>query len=178
MPTPWFYPSTYNFQQIDDTDVAWIGNFGLVRSEDKVGVSSGLLQSRNNDLAGGHITNKTQLVQLSNWNFTELLTNIKGIQLHISCNKQGRILEDTLNFTDTSGQTSDNKVSWSGQSLEYFHADYDNEAYYGGPTDNWGLNLSTLVLDANFTLNLRYQANFFTPHKSCIIIDTIRLRFY
>jgi hypothetical protein len=178
MPTQWFYPFSYSFHQIDDTDVAWLDDFTHVVNEDKIGTSSGILQSRHNDLAGGHIRNKTELVKLSNFNFSNLPDVINGIELHISCNKNGRILEDTLHFSDVNELISDSKFSWNGRDLEYFHANFDNEAYYGGPTDTWGLDVSQVVFDSDFTLNLRYQSHFFFPHKSCIIIDTVRIRFY
>jgi hypothetical protein len=178
MSTPWFTSTTAQIVQIDDTDATWDGDFGSLRTLATGSVKSGLLQCRHNDFAGGHIRNKTAQIKLSGWDFSNLPQYIQGMELHISCNKQGRIVEDQCHFVDSNRLVSLDRFKWNGQELSYFHADYDNEAYYGGPTDTWGLDFSQVLLDSNFILNLRYQSNFFFPHRDSIILNTVRLRFY
>jgi hypothetical protein len=120
---------------------------------------------------------KTYYLKCTNFNIGNLPNTITGITLHISSQRNQKIIDETVCLIYDGEIISDNKTNLSaGHYGVEGHMKIENEASYGGPEDLWGATITkTMLQDSKFGVLLRFSSNPMRPHKEGMTIYQIVL---
>jgi hypothetical protein len=115
------------------------------------------------------ITEKTYFLKLTGYNFINLPDQISGIEVKLSMNRFGRIMDDTIQLTLAGSLIGENKTDMS----------LDPIKVYGGATEMWQTNVSkAYISDPTFGVVLRFKSHPRWPHRSSALIDAVELRIH
>lgn len=115
------------------------------------------------------ITEKTYFLKLTGFNFVNLPEQISGIELKLSMNRFGRIMDDTIQLTLAGSVIGENLAD----------VILDPIKVYGGTNEMWQTNLTPLdVVDETFGVVLRFKSHPHWPHKTSALIDSVELRIH
>lgn len=178
MTTSWIRPSTIRQYADAETNIAWRNeHFEKLQSEsvgslETVAPLLHISRSPKTD-----IIYRTQFLELTEFNFTNLPDTISGILAFVDMDRGGRIADETIQLTYQGKLIGENKPAGiinprNGASL------LASKTYYGGPTDKWDIKDLTLemIADPTFGITVRYQAHPYWPHKSSPALRSIQLQ--
>jgi hypothetical protein len=173
MATFWTYPNTiaqYVETGAEDNHISWNNiSLGDIISNDKLSVVTNknlyhIARSPKHDLV-----TKTFFLKITNFKFQNLPVAISGIEMRLTANRRGRIMDDTVQLLLNDEPIGDNKAS-----LEILQT-----KIYGSPTDLWNANLTISDLNKNnFGLLLRFKSHIKWPHSDPIFVNCVELRIH
>lgn len=115
------------------------------------------------------ILEKTYYLKLTGFEFESMPENIQGIEVRITMNRFGRIVDDTIQLCLEGEFIGENKSS--DRILR------DN--YYGSDVDLWETNIeSSQSINETFGIILRYKSHPSWPHKNSAFIDAVEIRIH
>lgn len=116
------------------------------------------------------VVEKTYYLHLSGFNFVELPEVIVGIECRLTCNRGGRITDDTIELVSGDTVIGDNIAN----------RNLDLIKVYGGDLSTWGITtLDPEVVRSNqFGIRLRFKSHPSWPHKTTAKIASAELRIY
>jgi len=123
--------------------------------------------------ATGDFRNKTWALICTGFNIP-LLTEINGIELNLSAQRNGRITDEIIQLTYQGSVLGINNFSYVTDSEG--HILLLNDTTYGGPLDQWGATLTPDILqDSTFGIILKFQSHPFYPHKCGMFLDSVSI---
>jgi len=172
MATEWTFPSIftqYAEPGAEEAHVSWNDNNNFEELKNKDGrqlqlnkVLYHIARSPKPD-----IKNKTYYLKLTGFNFSNLPESISGIELRITAQRYGRVVDDTIQLI-----LNDEEVGTNHASLP-IHV----TKVYGGQADLWNTELNfTDVSNNSFGVLLRFKAHPSWPHSSPMFIDSVEMR--
>lgn len=172
MATPWTFPRQLSQHAEPDTEtvhIPWHGDFTqpLILNSTIIETAGNLYhiaRSPKHD-----IRNKTWFLKATKFNFSSLPNEIQGIEMKLTSNRRGRIVDECVQLCFNDDLLGKNKAD----------LDLSPEKIYGSPTDKWETKLTaTEIADQNFGIMLRFQSHPKWPHRDPIIIYGIELRIH
>ena len=174
-----FYPNTVTpSSQFPDQEIAWratpVTELGYLLGQ-RWGTVSELVHLSNP--ATGDMRNKTWFLTCINFQITGITDPINGIQLDISGQRNGRIVDEVIQLTYQGQPLGDNNFVYLTDSEG--HLKITNHTTYGGPTDTWGATITADMLqDPSFGVILKFQSHPYYPHKCGMFLDAVSLTVY
>lgn len=112
---------------------------------------------------------KTYYLRLSRFNFSNLPPTLSGIEMRLTGNRRGRIMDDTIQLCLNGSMIGDNKGKLDIMPI----------TIYGSETDTWSSNLTIdNIADLSFGVVLRFKSHIKWPHKDPMFIDCVELRIH
>ena len=134
------------------------------------------LLHRSNSATGG-LRDKTWAITCTNFNMNDLPEVITGLQLDLSGQRNGRIIDETIQLTYQGQPIGNNNFLYVLDSEGHFYL--NNQTSYGGPTDLWGVELTpTILQDPSFGIILKFQSHPYYPHSCGMFLDTVSFTVY
>jgi hypothetical protein len=174
-----YIPNTVNLSSEDpDNEITWITtpttSLGFLMNA-RWGTIRPLLHRSNP--ATGDLRDKTWTITCTNFNMTTLPDVITGLQLDLSGQRNGRIIDETIQLTYQDQAIGDNNFLYVLDSEGHFYL--NNQTTYGGPTDTWGVALTPEMLqDPSFGIILKFQSHPYYPHSCGMFLDTVLFTVY
>lgn len=174
-----YYPSKVEqISDAPDVEIAWTAtNFTSDRlppTQFKIYTSQDLKHISNP--ACGDLRNQTWTLRYTGFNIPEE-TQVSGIQLNIIANRNGRIVDETVQLTYNNELIGDNNFIYITD--EEGHLPVKNETVYGSSQDLWGSNVtSDMISDQTFGVNLKFQSHPYYPHSCGMIIESVTLTIF
>lgn len=174
-----YYPSKVEqISDAPDVEVAWTAtNFTSDRlppAQFKIYTQRDLKHISNP--ATGDLRNQTWTLKYTDFNIPAN-TAVSGIQLTIKANRNGRIVDETVQLTYNDTPIGDNNFIYITD--EEGHLPVKNETLYGGPTDLWGAEITSEVIsDSTFGVILKFQSHPYYPHSCGMILESVALTIY
>jgi hypothetical protein len=130
------------------------------------------LKHRSNP-ASGDLTDSTWSIICTKFQIPTL-EYISGLQLTVNAQRNGRIVDDTIQLTYQGSPIGANNFSYTLDSDGHFLL--LNETVYGDETDQWGVELTPeMVSDESFGVILKFQSHPFYPHSCDMFVDSVSL---
>ena len=127
--------------------------------------------------ATGDLRSRTQSLVCTNFNISDLPEVITGIQVNISAQRGGRVVDEVIQLTYQDSVMGKNKVNYMTDSEG--HLPITNESVYGGPTDLWAVELTPDMLrDPSFGVSLKFQSHPYYPHRCGMMLYAVSLTVY
>jgi hypothetical protein len=172
MSTNWALPSIveqYSEAGAENVHVSWeeVNNFNSLKNKDgkSIKTSRDLLHIARDPRHD--IKEKTYFLRCTGFNFINLPQVVSGIELRISSNRGGRIIDDTIQLCLNEELIGDNFANLTIDPLKV----------YGNDIETWNSNLSmTNIQDSTFGIVVRFQSHPNWPHKCSVFLDSIELR--
>ena len=167
-----FTPSIVEQVRTDDREVSWVsylnpGNNYLLQSRWKT--ERDLVHYAN--LATGDQRTKTVGLRCTGFNIPTY-DRINGIQLRVIAQRQGRIVDETVQLTYNGGTIGKNNFVYRTDSEG--HLKLTNDTVYGSDSDLWEADLTPAVVsDLSFGVLLRFQSHPYYPHKQTMYLDSV-----
>lgn len=125
--------------------------------------------------ATGDLRNKTYALYCTGFNIPPI--EINGIELTVSAQRNGRIVDDTIQLTYQNDPIGVNNFTYDTDSEG--HLLLLNQTTYGSPTDLWGATVnSEIVQDPSFGVILKFQSHPFYPHRCGMFLDSVAITIY
>ena len=177
------YPETHISWTNNDADSTIVDNSSYNLGDPDTGAGNRNIISTIKPLT--HVANptrgpkldKTYYLKCTNFNIGNLPNTITGITLHISSQRNQKIIDETVCLIYDGEVISDNKTNLSaGHYGVEGHMKIENDASYGGPQDLWGATITkTMLQDSKFGVLLRFSSNPMRPHKDGMLVYQITL---
>jgi hypothetical protein len=166
----WTIPNNF-FQYSDsETDIPWNEEkFQEMRNFDKKSLNLNgeiyhIAMSPKND-----IKNQTYFLKVTDFKFSNLPTQLTGIELKLTTKKFGRIVDDTIQLCIADKIIGENKAT----------LEVNPVTIYGSFNDLWNTNLSIDdIKNKDFGVVLKFKAHPFWPHKNGMFIDAVEMRIH
>jgi hypothetical protein len=108
---------------------------------------------------------------------TDLPNTITGIQLDLMSQRNGRIVDETIQLVHQGEPIGNNNFMYILDSEGHFYL--NNQTSYGGPTDLWGAELTKDMLeDPSFGVILKFQSHPYYPHSCGMFLDSVSITVY
>ena len=116
------------------------------------------------------ITNKTYYLRTSGFNFVNLPESITGIELRLTMDRRGRIMDDVISLSIGRDFIGKNQGNTNLLPIKI----------YGSDTDLWDIDTLTTadLQDSQFGITLRFKSHPAWPHRDLAAIDSIELRIH
>lgn len=172
MTTFWTYPneiSQYAEEGAESVHIAWNNNIENIISNDKLSIITEknlyhISRSPKHDLV-----TKTYYLKLKNFQFQNVPLTISGIELRLTTNRRGRIMDDTIQLVYNDQIIGNNKSI----------TEVNNTMIYGSATDKWNTNLThEEVSNKNFGLLLRFKSHIKYPHSDPMFVNCVEMRIH
>lgn len=171
MATHWTNPTIvtqFSEPGAENIHISWdsIGNFDEIKFNDNQQIVTSkplyhISRSPKTDL-----TTKTYFIKATGYNFENLPTNITGIELKFTANRNGRITDDTISLCLNDELIGDNKATLN----------LDPIKIYGSETDMWNTSLTLEdVSDPTFGVIIRLKSHPNWPHMVGAYINSMEL---
>jgi hypothetical protein len=132
------------------------------------------LKHRSNP-ATGDIVDSTWSLYLTDFGIQE--TNILGLKFHLVAQRNGRIVDQTIQLCYQNQLIGVNKVDYTTDTEG--HLPLSNDTAYGGPEDVWGVSdLGSKITDPSFGIVIKFQSHPYYPHSCGLRIDQMSLTVY
>jgi len=175
MTTNWTLPtivSQYAESDAENAHISWneLDNFSSLKSLDgkSIQTTRPLLHiARSPKL---DIRMKTYYIRATGFNFQNLPKVISGVEARLTSNRQGRIVDETIQLCLDSVLIGDNQATLPILPIKI----------YGSSTNLWstqGLSLSD-VQNSTFGIVVRFQSHHDWPHRDPAFIDSVELRIH
>jgi hypothetical protein len=178
-PSNWFAPTTITQDFTDSPPyIPWQGitgnlEFPLTTSKDLIHIAN----SGGPGPAMTDIRQKTTCLYLTGFNLLDVPETVNGIQLTLDIQRNGRIADAEVFLCHNGNQIGASQVNYSADLED--HLLYFNVNDYGGDGNNWGVTLTTdLLQDPTFGVSLRFQSHPFYPHRCGCRLYGIALRYF
>lgn len=173
MATFWTYPnkiSQYAESGAEEAHISW-NNIGpeATAINDKTSLVTSknlyhIARSPKSDLM-----TKTYFLKATGFNFQNMPASLSGIELRLTTNRRGRIMDDTVQLLLNEESIGDNRAEFDMPMIKI----------YGGPNDLWNTNLNINdVQKNNFGVLLRFKSHMKWPHSDPMLVNCIELRIY
>ena len=127
--------------------------------------------------ATGDLRDRTWQLHCTNFNMTDLPNTITGIQLDLMSQRNGRIVDETIQLVHQGEPIGNNNFMYILDSEGHFYL--NNQTSYGGPTDLWGAELTKDMLeDPSFGVILKFQSHPYYPHSCGMFLDSVSITVY
>ena len=172
MSTEWTYPSVVTQSpEVDvESHIAWDSN-NLSSFYKDYGITLETLKPLYhiaNSYTGAR-NSKTWYLYFTGFNFSEIPTDITGIELSVMSNRAGRVTDDTIQLISDDIMIGENRAN----------ADLSPHKIYGSPTDTWGIDINdinSIVTGTTFGVCLRFQSHPFYPHRDAPMLNQVKIR--
>ena len=174
-----YIPNSVSLSSTDpDNEISWFStpttSLGFLMNA-RWGTVRPLLH-RSNSATGG-LRDKTWAITCTNFNMNDLPEVITGLQLDLSGQRNGRIIDETIQLTYQGQPIGNNNFLYVLDSEGHFYL--NNQTSYGGPTDLWGVELTpTILQDPSFGIILKFQSHPYYPHSGGMFLDTVSFTVY
>lgn len=127
--------------------------------------------------ASGNIRERTRSLVCTDFQITDLPDIISGLELKITAQRNGRIVDEIIQLTYESQSIGKNNFIYVTDSEG--HLKITNETVYGGPQDLWEVDLTPEMLrDPSFGVILKFQSHPYYPHSVGMILDSVSITVY
>ncbi len=127
--------------------------------------------------ATGDLRNKTWALNCTNLNAITLPETITGLQIDISGQRNGRIVDEIIQLTYQGSAIGNNNFVYMTDPDG--HLLITNQSTYGGPTDLWGTTLTPeIIQDPSFGVILKFQSHPYYPHSCGMFLDSVLFTVY
>lgn len=172
MYTEWKYPNSVRQYAEHESHVSWDGvdNFlGLKRGDGRYLKTSKDLVHISCPLTND-IRSTTWYLEATNFNFSNIVGTVTGIEVQLDAKRGGRISDETIQLCHNGQPLSDNMAT----------PPLDMSKIYGGSTNDWNVDIidNTEFQDVSFGVLLRFQSHPFWPHRESMLIDSVAIRFF
>lgn len=134
------------------------------------------LKHRSNP-ATGDIRDSTWNLVCTNFNMTTLPDSIAGLQLDLSGQRHGRIVDDIIQLTYQGSPIGNNNFSYILNNEGHLYI--NNQTSYGGPTSQWGVTLTPEMLqDPSFGIIIKFKSHPYYPHSCSMLLDSVSFTVY
>jgi hypothetical protein len=175
MTTHWTLPtivSQYAESGAEHAHIPWneLDNFSSLKSLDgkSIQTTQPLLHiARSPKL---DIRMKTYYIQATGFNFQNLPTAISGVEARLTSNRQGRIVDETVQLCLDSVLVGNNQATLPILPIKV----------YGGSINLWNTSELSLtdVQNTTFGIVIRFQSHHDWPHRDPAFIDSVELRIH
>lgn len=166
----WALPKNCTQLAEANTHVQWDPNgFEYIKNNDGTFTKTLMPLSHIPNSFAGDRHMKTWYIFLTNFKFNGVVPeSLTGIQVNIRMDRGGRVMDDTVQLRLNNQWIGENRAT----------VDLDMSKVYGGPRDNWGIEIKPeLLTDPTFGIGVRFRTHVLFPHRTTPLIDSIRIRF-
>ena len=169
-----FYPSVVDQVVSNQNEIKWtsfpnVGDNYLLNRRWKT--VSDLVHYSNP--ASGDYRNKTCGLLCTGFNIP-VLESLHGIQLRLVAQRQGRIVDETIQLSLRGNLIGKNNFVYRTDSEG--HLPLLNDTTYGGESDLWATDLTPRdISDPSFGVFIKFQSHPYCPHKQSIYVDSVML---
>ena len=178
MPNTYLPTNVVQSSQIPNDEIGWYST-----PSTNIGFLAGSRWSTVRDLkhisnpATGDLRNKTWALTCTNFQMQSLPDTISGLQLNVSAQRNGRIVDEIIQLTYQGTAFGNNNFVYKTDNEG--NLTILNDSVYGGPEDLWGFSLTPAILqDPSFGVILKFQSHPYYPHSSGMMLDSVSLTVY
>jgi hypothetical protein len=173
MATNWTFPSLieqYAEESAEETHISWSNlEVSKINSSNKISLTTfgdlyRIARSPKHDLIS-----KTYYLKLTGFNFLNVPPTLSGIEMRLTGNRRGRVMDDTISLCLNGLAIGENRGK----------IDIMPITTYGSENDIWGSELTiNNVNDVTFGVIMRFKSHIKWPHKDPMFIDCVELRIH
>lgn len=173
-----FSPSTIEKAPLGENELEWNSTFSTTYGKilgSRLSTSGQLFHLSNP--ACGDLRNSTQALYFLDFQINDIPLVISGIEVNVKSQRNGRAADEQVQLIYQGSAIGKNNFMYFTD--EDGNLPISNDTTYGGPTDLWGAELtSTILQDTSFGVILKFQAHPYFPHRSGMMLDSVLLTVY